>query len=163
MRVLGIDCGTERTGYGVIDSDGRAHGIVAAGTIRTSPRDPLPVRLAGIARGLREVLAEHTPEEAAVEEVFHSVNAKSALKLAHVRGVALLLIAEAGLPCAEYSPLSVKQSVVGFGRAEKEQVQFMVRGILGPSAPVKEPDACDALAVALCHAMRRVWAKVAAS
>jgi crossover junction endodeoxyribonuclease RuvC len=98
------------------------------------------------------------PEEAAVEDVFHSVNAKSALKLAHVRGVALLLLAERGMPCAEYSPMTVKQSVVGFGRAEKEQVQFMVRSMLGEAAPAGEPDACDALAVALCHAARRVWA-----
>lgn len=158
MRVLGIDCGTERTGYGVIDSDGRTHRIVAAGTIRTSPRQTLGARLADIAVGLRAVIVRDRPEEAAVEEVFHSVNAKSSLKLAHVRGVALLLLAESGMPCAEYSPLVVKQSVVGFGRAEKEQVQFMVRSLLGDATPVSEPDACDALAVALCHAARRIWA-----
>ena len=159
MRVLGIDCGSERTGYGVIDSDGRTHRIVAAGTIRTSPRQTLGARLADIATGLRAVIHRDRPDEAAVEEVFYSVNAKSALKLAHVRGVALLLLAESGMPYGEYSPLTVKQSVVGFGRAEKEQVQFMVRSILGGETPVSEPDACDALAVALCHAARRVWAE----
>lgn len=152
LRVLGIDCGTEFTGYGVIDSDGRAHRIVAAGTIRTSPKDALGARLARIAAGLREVIALHAPEAAAVEEVFHAVNAKSALKLAHVRGVAMLVLAEAELPCGEYSPLSIKKSVVGHGRAEKAQVQFMMRSILGDSAPVEQPDACDALAVAICHA-----------
>lgn len=164
MRVLGIDCGSERTGYGVIESDGRAHSILAAGTIRTNPAHTLGARLAVIARGLREVIAGNEPEEAAVEEVFHAANAKSALKLAHVRGVALLALAEKGIPYAEYSPLTVKQSVVGHGRAEKEQVQFMVRMLLGESVPVKEPDACDALAVAVCHASRRAWTtKVVAS
>ncbi|MBK5292266.1 MAG: crossover junction endodeoxyribonuclease RuvC [Acidobacteriia bacterium] len=155
MRVLGIDCGTERTGYGIIDSDGRSHTIVIAGTIRTSPRNPLSARLAMIAAGLREVISQHRPEEAAVEEVFHAVNAKSALKLAHVRGVALLVIAETGMSCGEYSPLSIKQSVVGYGRAEKQQVEFMVRSLLGPEAPTGQADACDALAVAICHATRK--------
>jgi crossover junction endodeoxyribonuclease RuvC len=151
MRVLGIDCGTELTGYGVIDSDGRAHRIVAAGTIRTSPKATLGDRLNIIAAGLRQVIATHAPETGAVEEVFHSVNTKSALKLAHVRGVALLVLAEAGILYGEYSPLTIKKSVVGHGRAEKEQVQFMMRAILGATAPVEQPDACDALAVAICH------------
>src|SRR5262245_26491664 len=124
MRVLGIDCGSEFTGYGIIDSDGRVHRIVTAGTIRTSPKTPLGDRLNTIAVGLRQVIASHAPESGAVEEVFHAVNAKSALKLAHVRGVALLVLAEAGIQCGEYSPLVIKKSVVGHGRAEKEQVQF---------------------------------------
>lgn len=160
MRVLGIDCGSEFTGYGVIDSDGRLHRIVAAGTIRTSPKSPLGDRLNTIAAGLREVIASHAPEAGAVEEVFHAVNTKSALKLAHVRGVALLVLAEAGIHCGEYSPLVIKKSVVGHGRAEKEQVQFMMRSILGANAPVEQPDACDALAVAICHVthMRRAVA-----
>ena len=157
MRVLGIDCGSERTGYGVIESDGRTHSIVIAGTIRTNPSQPFGVRLAEIARGLRGVITANGPVEAAVEDVFHAANAKSALKLAHVRGVALLTLSENTIPYAEYSPLTVKQSVVGHGRAEKEQVQFMVRMLLGERVPVKEPDACDALAVAICHAARRAW------
>jgi crossover junction endodeoxyribonuclease RuvC len=151
MLVLGIDCGTERTGYGVIDSDGRVHRIVAAGTIRTSPQKPLAERLYQIACELRTVVSRHKPEAAAVEEVFHAINAKSALKLAHVRGVALMILAEGGIPCGEYSPLTIKKSVVGHGRAEKVQVQFMMKSILGSQAPIDQPDACDALAVAICH------------
>jgi crossover junction endodeoxyribonuclease RuvC len=156
MRVLGIDCGTEKTGYGVVDSDGRDHRLVTAGEIRTRPRDPLPERLALIASGLREVIAEHAPEVGAVEEVFHAVNVKTALKLAHARGVALLAIAEAGLELAEYSPLEIKTSVVGYGRAEKSQVQMMVASLLGLSDPIESEDASDAVAVAICHATRSV-------
>ncbi|MEQ1884269.1 MAG: crossover junction endodeoxyribonuclease RuvC [Bryobacteraceae bacterium] len=154
MRVLGIDCGTERTGWGVIDSDGRRHGVVAHGVISLKPKDPLEARLAIVAARLRELLSTHTPDAAAVEEVFYSQNVKTALKLAHVRGVALAAIAEAGVPLGEYSPLSVKASVVGFGRAEKSQVQLMVRTLTGlevPSGGLQE-DAADALAVAICHA-----------
>ena len=152
MRVLGIDCGSERTGYGVIESDGSRHRMVAAGVIKTSPKWPLERRLLEIAGGLRELIREHQPELAAVEEVFHAVNARSALKLAHVRGVALLVIGEAGMGLAEYSPLEVKMSVVGYGRAEKSQVQMMVQSLLGLSRAVESLDASDALAVAICHA-----------
>ena len=119
MRVLGIDCGTERTGWGVIESDGRRHQVLSHGVICTVPRDPLDARLA-ISRALRAVIADQTPDAAAVEEVFYSQNVKTALKLAHVRGVALLAIAEAGVILGEYSPLEVKMSVVGYGRAEKQ-------------------------------------------
>ncbi|HMC58559.1 MAG TPA: crossover junction endodeoxyribonuclease RuvC, partial [Candidatus Solibacter sp.] len=108
MRVLGIDCGSQRTGYGVIDSDGRDHRMVAAGVIRTNTKWPFEKRLLEIANGLRGLIGEYAPELAAVEEVFHAVNVKTALKLAHVRGVALLAIAEAGMQLAEYSPLEVK-------------------------------------------------------
>lgn len=154
MRVLGIDCGTERTGYGVIESDGRVHRIVTAGCIKTSAKQPLELRLQKIANDLRGVIAEASPNAAAVEEVFVAANARSALKLSHVRGVALLLIAEAGLPLAEYSALEVKMSVVGYGRAEKTQVQQMVASILRLENPVASFDASDALAVAICHANR---------
>jgi len=150
--VLGIDCGSERTGYGVIDSDGRQHRMIAAGVIRTSPKWPFERRLHAIAIGLRGLLREHAPEFAAVEEVFHAVNARTALKLAHVRGVALLSVAEAGVILAEYSPLEVKMSVVGYGRAEKSQVKIMVRSLLQLAEPVESEDACDALAIAICHA-----------
>lgn len=152
MRVLGIDCGTERTGWGVIDSDGRRHSVVAHGVIRLSSKDPLESRLASIARGLRELFAMHHPDCAAVEEVFYATNVKTALKLAHVRGVALLAIAEAGIALGEYSPLEVKISVVGYGRAEKRQVQLMVRSITGLAESIESEDAADALAVAICHA-----------
>jgi len=152
MRVLGIDCGTERTGYGVIESDGRTHRMIAAGCIRSSPRDPLERRLLNIAGELRALISEYRPDSAAVEEVFFAVNAKSALKLSHVRGVALLLVAEADLGVAEYSPLEVKMSVVGYGRAEKTQVQQMVASLLRLSEPLDSEDASDALAIAICHA-----------
>jgi crossover junction endodeoxyribonuclease RuvC len=152
MRVLGVDCGTERTGWGVIDSDGRRHTIIGHGVISLRAKDPLAGRLAQIALALRQLLLVHEPECAAVEEVFFAQNVKSALKLAHVRGVALAVLAEAGLPVGEYSPLSVKASVVGYGRAEKHQVQLMVRTITGCAEPIESEDAADALAVAICHA-----------
>ena len=126
--------------------------MVTAGAICTSPKWPFERRLLEIATGLRRIMGEHSPEFAAVEEVFHSANAKTALKLAHVRGVALLAIAEAGLKLAEYSPLEVKVSVVGYGRAEKCQVQMMVQSLLRLSEPIQSEDAADALAVAICHA-----------
>ena len=155
MRILGIDCGTERTGFGVIESDGRAHRLIAAGVIRTVPRHPLYMRLLTIADGLRETIRVHAPEAAAVEEVFHAVNAKTAIKLSHARGVALLAVAEAGLPLGEYSPLEVKTSVVGYGRAEKRQVQTMVQSLLGLTAAIESEDASDAVAIAICHATRQ--------
>jgi crossover junction endodeoxyribonuclease RuvC len=154
MRILGIDCGTERTGYGVIDSDGRAHRLVATGVIRTNPRSPLNLRLLTICRELREVIASHTPDQAAVEGIFHALNVKSALSLAHARGVALFAVAEAGIPLGEYSPLEVKSSVVGYGRAEKKQVQYMVRSLLKLPEQIASEDASDAVAVAICHATR---------
>ena len=152
MRILGIDCGSARTGYGVIESDGRDHRMLIAGVIRTDTRWPFEKRLAEIAGGLRGLMREYRPEFAAVEEVFHAVNTKTALKLAHVRGAVLLTIAEAQVELAEYSPLEVKVNVVGYGRAEKHQVQLMVQSIFGLSDPIESEDAADALAVALCHA-----------
>lgn len=154
MRVLGIDCGTERTGYGVIDSDGRTHHLISAGVIRTNTKSPLESRLQEISIELRGVISRDAPAAAAVEEVFYSANVKTALKLAHVRGVALLAIAEAGLEFGEYSPLEIKTSVVGYGRAEKHQVQVMVMSLLRLEQPIASEDACDALAVAVCHATR---------
>lgn len=152
MRVIGIDCGTERTGYGVIESDGHVHHMVASGVIRTRPGVPLGGRLLELAQGLRDAIHTHRPQAAAVEEVFHAVNVKTALQLAHVRGIALLTVAEAGLEVGEYSPLEIKTSVVGYGRAEKRQVQLMVSSLLGLEHTVASEDASDALAVAICHA-----------
>jgi crossover junction endodeoxyribonuclease RuvC len=160
MRVLGIDCGTERTGYGVIESDGRLHHMVAAGCIKTSTRDPFEKRLRAIAGELRGLMEQFRPDSAAVEEVFFAVNAKSALKLSHVRGVALLLIAEADVALAEYSPLEIKMSVVGYGRAEKSQVQQMA-SLLRLPAPIASLDASDALAVAICHATHALFPRTA--
>ncbi|HLH06370.1 MAG TPA: crossover junction endodeoxyribonuclease RuvC [Terriglobales bacterium] len=152
MRVLGIDCGGEYTGYGVVEqgSDTKLR-IVCCGTIRLSTREPLPVRLNRVFERLREVIAEVRPEMVAIEDVFYAVNAKSALKLGQVRGVAMLAASSCGLQVAEYSPLSIKSSVVGYGRAEKSQVQHMVTQLLDlPQAP-ESPDAADALAIAICH------------
>jgi len=154
MRIVGIDCGTERTGFGIIDSDGRRHDFITAGVIRTKTAHSLSFRLKQIADELEKVIAKYSPEAFAVEEVFYSVNAKSALKLAHVRGVALLQAAHAGLSVAEYSALEVKMSVVGYGRAEKSQVQMMVQSLLRISNEFPSFDASDALAVAICHGTR---------
>ena len=150
-RVLGIDCGSVKTGYGVIEINGRATHVVASGVILASARLSFPERLKKIGDELGRLIAAHSPDVVAVEEVFYSVNVKSALKLGHVRGVALLKAAEAALPVHEYSPLQIKSSVVGYGRADKNQVQQMVKMLLRlPDIPPE--DAADALAVALCHA-----------
>ena len=159
MRVLGIDCGSERTGFGVIDSDGTVHCLIAAGVIRTNTRWPFERRLLAIASGLRDLIHEHHPETTAVEDIFFAANVKTALKLAHVRGVTLLAAAEAGLAVAEYSPLEVKMSVVGYGRAEKSQVQLMVRSLLRLQGVIESEDASDALAVAICHATREATSR----
>jgi crossover junction endodeoxyribonuclease RuvC len=152
MRILGIDCGSERTGFGIVESDGRTHSLIDHGVIRTSPKTPFPERLQQIACGLRRSIVSFSPEMAAVEEVFYAVNAKTAIKLSHVRGVALLVIAEAQVEFAEYSPLEVKMSVVGYGRAEKQQVQMMVAALLRLPRQIESQDTCDALAIAICHA-----------
>ena len=138
----------------MIDSDGGSHRLIAAGIIVTHARDAFSVRLCEIARGLRQVIERHAPVAAAVEQVFYATNARTALKLAHVRGVALLAIAEAGLELGEYSPLEIKTSVVGYGQAGKRQVQVMVHSLLGLDSTIESEDACDALAVAICHATR---------
>ena len=152
MRVLGIDCGTERTGYGVIETDGRKHSLIFSGVIRTNTKQPLSVRLLEIGNGLRRVIEDFRPEQAAVEAVFHALNVKSALTLAHARGVALFAVSEAGLTLGEYSPLEIKKCVVGYGRAEKAQVQFMVQSLLRLPEMIESEDASDAVAVAICHA-----------
>lgn len=155
MRILGIDCGSQITGFGVIESDGITHSLIEAGAIKTNPRDSFAGRLLRIGSVLREVIARHQPEEAAVEDAFYSANVRSALKLSQVRGVALFVAAEAGLPVEEYSPAVVKGSIVGHGRAEKEQVQWMLRSLLRLDGPIESLDASDAVAVAVCHAVRR--------
>ena len=152
MRVLGIDCGTEYTGYGVVDllSDHRLVCIIC-GAIKVSPRDPMPTRLSLISIGLQELISLHRPDRVAIEDVFYAANVKSALKLGQVRGVAMLAAASAGLAVAEYSPLSIKSAVVGYGRAEKHQVQQMVTRLLNLEQIPEPADAADALAIAICH------------
>lgn len=152
MRVMGIDCGGEYTGYGVVEMiAGGKLCCLACGAVKLSPREPLPRRLSRIYDQLSAVIAEHQPKEVAIEDVFYALNAKSALKLGQVRGVAMLAAASAGLEVAEYSPLTIKLSVVGYGRAEKEQVQHMVVRLLDLPAPPKPFDVSDALAIAICH------------
>jgi crossover junction endodeoxyribonuclease RuvC len=155
MRVFGIDCGTEITGYGVVESDDQSRSprliCRAFGAIRLPKQKTMPQRLKQVFDELNTALDQWRPDVVAVEEVFYSVNAKSALKLGQVRGVALLSIARMDLPLAEYAPLKIKSSVVGYGLAGKEQVQFMVARLLGLAEPPSPPDAADALAVAICH------------
>ena len=155
MRVFGIDCGTEVTGFGVVETceAGRQSRLVCAtlGAIRLNKARSLPERLNQVYRELTEAMQRWQPEVVAVEEVFYSVNAKSALKLGQVRGVALLAAASYGAPVAEYAPLRIKSSVVGYGLAKKEQVQFMVARLLELEQVPEPPDAADALAIAICH------------
>lgn len=155
MRILGIDCGSERTGFGIIDSDGDQHRLVTFGAIQTSSRQSFPHRLQTIYSDLCALIRKFAPEAVVVEEVFYASNVKSALKLGHVRGVALLAATEAGVAISEYSPLEVKSSVVGYGRAEKNQVQEMVKILLRLEKPPQPDDAADALALAICHMHHR--------
>jgi len=156
MRVFGIDCGTNCTGYGVVDLVHTARETrlvaVAAGGLKLQKTQPLESRLAYIFAELSALMELHRPAVVAVEEVFYSVNARSALRLGHVRGVALLAAALQGLPVAEYAPLTIKSSVVGYGLAQKEQVQFMVARLLNLERAPEPADAADALAIAICHA-----------
>jgi crossover junction endodeoxyribonuclease RuvC len=155
MRVFGIDCGTEITGFGVVESDDTARVpklvCMAKGAIRLAKNKSTPQRLEQVFRELSAEIERWQPEVVAIEEVFYSVNAKSALKLGQVRGVALLAAACQGLPVAEYAPLRIKQSVVGYGLAKKEQVQFMVARLLELPELPEPPDVADALAIAICH------------
>ena len=151
MRVFGIDPGSERTGYGCIESDGSRHRIVLSGAIRSSVSLSFPQKLLTIHTGLAALLLECRPDCVAIENLFHASNARSALKLGHARGVAMLAAVEAGLPVAEYTPAEIKRAVVGYGRAEKQQVQQMVKLLLGLASLPVPHDAADALAVAICH------------
>jgi len=152
MRAFGVDCGTEWTGFGVVETDAAAElRHVAHGVIHLSKRESLPQRLTVVFARLGELLAEHSPDVVVVEEVFHAANSNTALKLGQVRGVALLAAAAGKLTIAEYAPLAVKSAVCGYGLADKQQVQFMVARLLRLEAPPESPDACDALAIAICH------------
>jgi crossover junction endodeoxyribonuclease RuvC len=155
MRVCGIDCGTETTGYGIVEWDDRLPSPdlvwLAAGGISPARRTQLPERLAAIHSEIAALLERWRPDVVAVEEVFYSVNAKSAIRLGHVRGVALLAAASAGIPVAEYAPLTIKSTVTGYGLAAKQQVQFMVARLLRLASAPEPADAADALAIAICH------------
>ncbi|MBF0145240.1 MAG: crossover junction endodeoxyribonuclease RuvC [Magnetococcales bacterium] len=150
MRVLGIDPGLSATGWGIVESNGHTYRAVAHGSIRSDTASALPVRLGEIFSGIQRVIVTHQPQLAVVEEIFIARNPTSALKLGHARGVAIAAANQGGLPVYEYTALQIKKAVVGYGRAEKPQVQEMVRVLL--SMPRKAAvDASDALAAALCH------------
>ena len=162
LRILGLDPGLRRTGWGVITVDGArlthvAHGVIA-------PKDSLPFseRLLVLFEAISEVVAAHVPHEAAVEETFMNNNAASALKLGHARAMAMIVPARAGLPVAEYAATVVKKSVVGTGAAEKDQVGFMIARLL-PTAGKTTADAADALAVAIAHAHHRKLRRIGAA
>lgn len=151
MRVLGVDPGSETTGYGVIDSDGRNYQLVEYAGIRGPRHATFAQRLLTMSRKLEEVIERLNPNACAVEEAFYAVNVKSALKLGHARGALLVAAARAGVEIFEYSPLEIKSALVGYGRAEKQQVQEMVRILLGMNKAPEPLDASDALAIAICH------------
>ena len=151
MRIFGVDPGSERTGYGCVETDGRRHRLVACGAIAALAADAFPQRLARIHRELAALLTKWRPDCVAIENLFHANNVRSALKLGHARGVAMLAAVEAGCPVVEYTPAEIKRAVVGYGRADKRQVQQMVKLLLGLDTPPSPYDASDALAVAICH------------
>jgi crossover junction endodeoxyribonuclease RuvC len=151
MRVLGVDCGGEYTGFGVVQGEASSLTCITTGAIRLNPREPLEIRLKKVFDGLSELIVQHQPEVVAIEDVFYSVNAKSALKLGHVRGVAMMAAAQNGLSVVAYAPLAIKSAVVGYGRAEKSQVQVMVARLLHLDELPQPADAADALAIAICH------------
>ena len=164
IRILGIDPGLRRTGWGVVDVAGNRLIFVACGSVETNERDEVAARLVAIHRGLARVLSEHRPQEAAVEATFVNKNAAATLKLGQARGVALLAPAQAGVSVAEYAPNLVKKTIVGAGHGEKAQIRMMI-GVLLPRAEPQSDDAADALAIAICHAHHRTSAvlRVAAS
>jgi crossover junction endodeoxyribonuclease RuvC len=151
VKVFGIDPGSDRTGYGCVETDGSRHRLVACGAIATLPGDTFPSKLLTIHHRLTALLAECRPDCVAVESLFYAANVRSALKLGHVRGVAILAAVEGGYPVAEYTPAEIKRAVVGYGRAEKRQIQEMVKLLLGLDVVPSPHDAADALAVAICH------------
>ena len=155
MIVLGVDPGSQRTGYGAVETDGRRHRLVEMGALAPGQRLSLSEKLRHIHDGLEALIARLRPDALAVEDVFHAQNARSAIVLGHVRGVVLLAGARAGLAVHEYPPATVKQQITGFGRAEKTQVAFMVTRLLELDAAAAAGDAADALAVALCFACQR--------
>ncbi len=151
MRIFGIDPGSERTGYGCVETDGRRYRLVVCGAITALAGDAFPQRLVKIHRELATLLTTWRPDCVAIENLFHANNVRSALKLGHARGVAMLAAVEAGCPVVEYTPAEIKRAVVGYGRAEKHQVGQMVKLLLGLDKPPTPHDAADALAVAICH------------
>ena len=154
IRIIGIDPGLRCTGWGVVESDGNRLIYVASGAVETNERAELCERLVSIHAGLRKVIEEFSPDEAAVEHTFVNTNASATLKLGQARGVAMLVPAQAGLSVAEYAPNLVKKSIVGAGHGDKAQIRMMI-GVLLPKADPQSEDAADALAIAVTHAHHR--------
>lgn len=151
MKVFGIDPGSDRTGYGCVETDGSRHRVVTCGAISSPSATPFPEKLLKIHTRLAALISECRPDCVSIENIFFANNARSALKLGHARGVAMLAAVEAGLPVIEYTPTEIKRAVVGYGRAEKHQVQHMMKLLLGLDRVPTPHDAADALAVAVCH------------
>jgi crossover junction endodeoxyribonuclease RuvC len=151
MLVLGIDPGLATTGYGLVEGDGQRLELVAYGVVRTPAKTPIARRLLQLHDELAEILRQYRPDEAAVEELFFSTNARTAIVVGEARGVVILTLAEAGLPIAEYTPLQVKQAITGYGQADKAQVQQMVSLLLNLRYVPQPDDAADALAISVCH------------
>jgi crossover junction endodeoxyribonuclease RuvC len=159
--VFGIDPGSDRTGYGCVDTDGSRHRLVTCGAIRTPTAAAFPDKLLDIHARLTGLLVDCRPDCVAIENLFHAANVRSALKLGHARGVAMLAAVQAGLTVSEYTPAEIKRAVVGYGRAEKPQVQQMIKLMLGLPAVPSPHDAADALAVAICHVHSQGRARLA--
>jgi crossover junction endodeoxyribonuclease RuvC len=151
VRVFGIDPGSDRTGYGCVETDGSRHRLLMCGTVNPPAGAAFPDKLLAIHQGLAARLAECRPDAVAIENLFFATNVRSALKLGHARGVAMLAAVESGTVIVEYTPAEVKRAVVGYGRAEKAQVQQMIKLLLGLDRVPSPHDAADALAVAICH------------
>ncbi len=160
MIILGVDPGTAITGYGIVQSDGDALALIACGAITTPANWAMPRRLQHIYAELTALIAAHQPTDAVIEKLFFSKNVRTALSVGQARGVAVLAAAQAGIALHEYTPLEIKQAVVGYGRAEKTQVQEMVRVLLQLAAVPQPDDAADALAIAICHAHSARWANL---
>jgi len=159
-RVLGVDPGTAITGWGIVESSGEELKLVACGAITTTAGQPMPERLQILYRELAALIVQYQPTEAAVEELFFSRNTTTALSVGQARGVALLALAQAGLTVHEYKPLEVKQAIVGYGRATKDQVQQLVRMLLNLDFVPQPDDAADAIAIAICHCHSAKWASL---
>jgi len=159
MFIMGLDPGTAITGYGLVKFNGSKFSLVDCGCVRTIPEFPLSERLQTIYSELTGIIRLYKPEQFAVEELFFNKNARTALAVGHARGVAMLAASNSGLPVFEYTPLQVKQAVTGFGRAEKTQVQYMVKTILALSEAPDPDDVADALAVAICHGQLYSWVR----
>jgi crossover junction endodeoxyribonuclease RuvC len=158
VKIFGIDPGSARTGYGCVETDGTRHRLVTCGVLAAKGDAALPKKLETIYAGLLELITAARPDCVAIENLFHARNVRSALVLGHARGVAVLAAVQAGVPVVEYTPAEVKLAVVGYGRAEKPQIQRMVQMLLGLDTAPSPHDAADALAIAICHAHARTGA-----